>query len=60
MQKNWSSKWTGWSYDQLFACSDNPGQNIWNKMEKSSTTGQEKKSLSIFGCFKYYYQSLIS
>ena len=29
----------------------NPGQNIWNKMEKSSKTGQEKKSLvSNFVC----------
>ena len=23
----------------------NPGQNIWNKLEKSSKTGQEKESL---------------
>ena len=30
----------------------NPGQNIWNKMEGSSKTGQEKKSLaSVFACF---------
>ena len=30
----------------------NPGQNIWNKIEKSSKTGQEKKSLkSTFACF---------
>ena len=30
----------------------NPGQNIWNKIEKSSETGQEKKSLlCVFGCF---------
>ena len=29
-----------------------PGQNIWNKLKKSSKTGQEKKSLvSIFVCF---------
>ena len=29
-----------------------PGQNIWNKIEKSSKTGQEKKSLiSTFACF---------
>ena len=30
----------------------NPGQSIWNKTEKSSKTGQEKKSLmSTFACF---------
>ena len=30
----------------------NPGQNIWNKIEKSSKIGQEKKSLiSTFACF---------
>ena len=30
----------------------NPGQNIWNKMEWSSKTGQEKNSLvSAFACF---------
>ena len=35
---------------QLLPC--NPGQDIWNKLEKSSTTGQEKKSLlSISACF---------
>ena len=26
----------------------NPGRNIWNKMEKSSKTGQEKRSLVSF------------
>ena len=32
--------------------SNNPGQNIWNKVEKSSKTGQVKKSLiSTFACF---------
>ena len=30
----------------------NPGQDIWNKTEKSSKTGQDKKSLiSTFACF---------
>ena len=30
----------------------NPGQGIWNKMEESSKTGQEKKNLvSVFACF---------
>ena len=29
-----------------------PGQGIWNKIEKSSKTGQVKKSLpSTFACF---------
>ena len=31
---------------------NNPGQNIWNKVEESSETGQEKKRLiSTFTCF---------
>ena len=30
----------------------NPGKNFWNKIEKSSETGQDKKSLiSTFACF---------
>ena len=30
----------------------NPGKNIWNKIEKSSKIGQDKKSLiSTFACF---------
>ena len=30
----------------------NHGENIWNKIEKSSKTGQDKKSLiSTFACF---------
>ena len=30
----------------------NPGQNICNRMEKSSKTGQDKESLiSTFACF---------
>ena len=30
----------------------NPEQNIWNKLEKSSKTGQDKRSLiSTFACF---------
>ena len=36
----------------LLAQTYSPRQNIWNKMEKSSKTGQEKKSLlSGFACF---------
>ena len=35
-----------------FAITCNPGQNVWNKIEKSSKTGQDKKSLiSTFACF---------
>ena len=39
----------------------NLGQNIWNKMKKSSKTGQEKKSLASFLVFFFncYCQSLI-
>ena len=33
MSKNWSWKGTVPSKDQKFTYSDNPGQNIWNKME---------------------------
>ena len=32
----------------------NLGQNIWNKMEKSSKTGQEKKSLASFLVFFFW------
>ena len=49
MPKGLSLKETGPSYDQKCACSDNLGQNIWNKIEKSSKYGQGKKGLiSIF------------
>ena len=30
---------------ELRLCSDSPGQNIWNKIEKSSKNGQKKNSL---------------
>ena len=33
MLKSLSWKGTGPSQDQKIACSDNPGQNIWNKIE---------------------------
>ena len=52
MSKNWSWKGTGPSKDKKFACSDNPGQNISNKMVYSRKTGQEKETLvSVFACF---------
>ena len=50
--KKWSWKGTGVSKDKKFACSDNPGHNIWNKVKSSSKTGKEKKSLvSVFTLF---------
>ena len=52
MLKNESSKKTVSSYDQRFVWSDNPGQNISNKIEKSSKTGQDKKSL--ISTFAYF------
>ena len=52
MSKKQSLQKIGPRKDQKFVCSDNPGQNIWNKIEKSSKTGQDKKSLiSTFACF---------
>ena len=52
MCKNSSLKETGPSYGQKFVCSDNPGQNIWHKVEKSSKAGQDLRSLlSTFACF---------
>ena len=43
---------TGPTQDQNFVCSDNPGQSICNKIEKSSKNREEKKSLrSTFVCF---------
>ena len=51
-QKKWSWKGTGVSKDKKFACLDNPGHNIWNKVKSSSKTGKEKKSLvSVFTLF---------
>ena len=52
MKKKRILKETWSSYDQKFACSDNPGQNIWNKIEKSCKIGYYKKGLiSAFVCF---------
>ena len=37
----------------IFELVYNPGQNIWNKIEKYSKIGRDKKSLiSTFACFK--------
>ena len=50
------------SSDQKLVCPDNPGQNIWNKIEKSSKIEKDKKNLiTIFACFlTANCQSLIS
>ena len=37
-------KETGPNFDQKLVCSDNLGQNMWNKLEKSSRVRQERKS----------------
>ena len=64
MTKNWHLKDTESSYVKTFACSDNPRQHIWNKIEKSSKMGHDNKSLlSTFACFltfNCFCQSLIS
>ena len=46
----------------LFSIDPQSCQNIWNKIEKSSKTGQAKKSLiaTFPGFFDCYCQSLIS
>ena len=38
-------KETGKSYNQNFVSSDNPIQNIWNKIDKFMKIGQDKKIL---------------
>ena len=41
-----------WKFPEMLIIKYNPRQNIWNKAEKSSKTGQGKKSLiSTFACF---------
>ena len=52
MSKNSSLKETGSNYSQKYVCSDNPGQNTWHKLKKSSKIGQDFKNLlSNFACF---------
>ena len=47
MSKTPSLKETGPNYGEKFASSDNPGQNVWHKVKKSSKIGQDvKKCLS--------------
>ena len=52
MSKNSSLEETGPKCDQKFVCSDNPGQNIWQKVKKSIKMGQDFKNLlSNIACF---------
>ena len=52
IKKKWRLKETGQGSDQNFVCSDNPRQDIWNKIEKSSKSGKDKKSwISTSVCF---------
>ena len=39
-----------------FACSDNPGENIWRKIEKSSKISQGKKIL--ISTFAYFLTAI--
>ena len=41
MSKHSSLEKTWFSFDQKFVCSDNPGQNVGNKVKKSSKIGQD-------------------
>ena len=43
MSKYLNLEESGRSYDQEFVCSDNPRQNIWNKVEKTdqNRTGEK-------------------
>ena len=45
MSKNSSLKETGHSYGQKIVSSDNPVQNIWQKVKKPSKIGQDIKNL---------------
>ena len=59
--KNSSKKETGPSYGQKFVSSDNPSQNIWDKLKKYSKIGQDfKNEYLILRVFGSYCQRLIS
>ena len=47
-------------YDQKFVCWDNSGQNIWNKVKKSSNVRQELEDFDTSVLFDCYCQCLIS
>ena len=48
MSKNWLLKWTEASKDQKFACSNNPGQNIWKKWSNLVNLDEERKVWYVF------------
>ena len=49
MLRYWGFKETGTSYEQRFVTVNNWWQNIWQKVQKSSKTGQGQKTLmSVF------------
>ena len=64
VKKNCSLDETGLSYDQKFVWSDNPRQNVWNKVKKSSKIkiGLDWKTLVsiIYVPLYSYFQSLVS
>ena len=56
MSKNCSLEETEPSYDQKFFCSDNFGQNNWNKVKRSSKIGRDFKGL--ISAFAYFMTAL--
>ena len=44
MSKNWNLKENGPSWRQNFVWSENPRQNIWNKIEKSGKLDRKRKA----------------
>ena len=54
-------KETGPRYGKIFICSDNSGQNIWNKVRTHNKIGQEfKNMISNFAFLESYRQRLVS
>ena len=50
MSKNESLNKSGPSEDENFVRSDNPGQTIWNKIDKSSKTREGKDKFRVYFC----------
>ena len=48
MSKIGERRGNGPNWDQKLACSENPEQNIWKKIEYSSKSRQEKKVWYLF------------
>ena len=58
--KTWSLEEIGPSCDRSIFCSDSLEQNIWNKVEKFCSIGEDQKTLmSTFGVF-FNCETLIS